>query len=305
MVPLIENRQAASVEAESERPRTAPDVHFRSWATAIHSNVSLQQSVAMPAPRHLLNPTGRFSNRAQAYHESRPSLPAPVIDVLLSGMDRSHCTIADLGAGTGLSSLALADAISGDSRIVAVEPNADMRAHAHMHPRIQWLAAAAEATGLPDASVDLALSVTAFHWFDPGRAPSEIARILRPGGRLAVVATDRDPADAATNELHCLMGETEAGISPANIHQWYGHAFTPPLPAGYSRPELITCINPQAFDLPRLIARAQSSSYWPIDDSAQRLARESLTRFHKHHADSMGILHITYSTIALAATRLG
>lgn len=259
----------------------------------------------MAPPRHLLSPTTRFSNRADAYHASRPSIPGPIIDAALNGVARGPRAIIDIGAGTGISALALAAAVSGASSIIALEPNADMRAYGRRasgpHARISWLDTTAEATGLPDACVDLALSVNAFHWFSPELAPNEIARILRPGGRLVVAATDRDPDDARANELHRLMGETEAGVSAANIHQWYGHAFV----AGrYSTPRLVVADNPQEFDLARLIARAHSSSYWPADKGAQGHAREALTGYHRRHADADGVLRVMYRTIALMAERI-
>jgi SAM-dependent methyltransferase len=268
----------------------------------------------MSPPRHLLNPTTRFSNRSHAYHSSRPSLPAAIIDAVLRGMDRARCVLADIGAGTGLSSLSLAAALSGDSRIFAVEPNADMRTFGQQatrhHPRIQWVDASAEATGLPDASADIVLSATAFHWFSPERAPREIARILRPGGRLAVMATDRDPAAAVADEFHRLIGETEPGISQANIRRWYGHAFTPasPSPAGvaarYLPSQVIAADNAQEFDLARLIARAHSSSYWPTDPDAQARACDALVEFHRRHADHDGVLRLPYQTVAIIADRI-
>jgi SAM-dependent methyltransferase len=41
----------------------------------------------------------------------------------------------------------------------------------------------------------------AFHWFDPSRALPEAARVLRPGGWLALIWNERDEADPAMAEL--------------------------------------------------------------------------------------------------------
>jgi len=54
--------------------------------------------------------------------------------------------------------------------------------------------AIAEATGLEDASVDFVTAGQAFHWFDATRAVPEIARILRPGGGVALFWNVRDHA---------------------------------------------------------------------------------------------------------------
>ena len=53
-------------------------------------------------------------------------------------------------------------------------------------PGVRALAGTAEAIPLADGSVDAVFVAEAFHWFDLDRAPAEIARVLRPGGGLAV-----------------------------------------------------------------------------------------------------------------------
>jgi SAM-dependent methyltransferase len=53
--------------------------------------------------------------------------------------------------------------------------------------------ATAEDTGLPDGCADVVTASQAMHWFDPGRALPEIARLLRPGGVLAAYDCDWPP----------------------------------------------------------------------------------------------------------------
>ncbi len=50
-------------------------------------------------------------------------------------------------------------------RVIAVEPNPEMRAATSAHERVEWRDAVAEATGLESASVHLVLCAQAFHWF--------------------------------------------------------------------------------------------------------------------------------------------
>jgi SAM-dependent methyltransferase len=80
--------------------------------------------------------------------------------------------------------------------VVAIEPNADMRARMHAtlgagQHKPEIIDAAAEATTLPDASIDMIGVGRAFHWFDQPRALQEFRRILKPGGWVALVAIDR------------------------------------------------------------------------------------------------------------------
>ena len=140
--------------------------------------------------------TDRFTGRAGAYAAGRPGYPAASIDVLFEGLgDPREVVAADLGAGTGISSRLLAER---GATVLALEPNAAMREAAQPHARVQWLPGTAEATGLGEASIDLVTAFQAFHWFDHARALREMVRILRPGGRAAVVYNERDERDPFT-----------------------------------------------------------------------------------------------------------
>jgi len=140
--------------------------------------------------------TGRFTILAGIYNAGRPAYPPEVADFILDGMgDPSKLTIADLGAGTGTSSRLLAER---GATVYAIEPNAAMRAKAEAAPRVTWIDAPAEHTGLNVSSVDLVTALQAFHWFDRRAAFKEILRILRPNGRAAVVFYERDESDPFT-----------------------------------------------------------------------------------------------------------
>ena len=96
--------------------------------------------------------------------------------------------VLDLGAGTGQ----FAAAIAGWFRVqvVAVEPSGGMRAQAvraNAHPRVAWVAGAAERLPLRDRSCALAWVSTVLHHLDDlEAAAAELGRVLRPGAPVLV-----------------------------------------------------------------------------------------------------------------------
>lgn len=151
---------------------------------------------ALP-PLYTQNPLRRFSDRADDYARYRPTYPAEAIDQILAGLPApSALTIADIGAGTGISARLLGDR---GAAVWAIEPNPTMRESAQPHPQVQFRAGTAEQTELPDRSVDLITCCQAFHWFEAEAALHEFCRILKPGGRVALMWNDRDLQDPLTS----------------------------------------------------------------------------------------------------------
>ena len=105
--------------------------------------------------------------------------------------DRRPLTVLDLGSGTGRFSPALAETFGGP--VYGVEPSERMRAIAEaqgVHPGVRYLAGEAAAIPLPDMSVDLVLMFLSFHHVpDHAAAAHEIARVLKPDGRVLVRST--------------------------------------------------------------------------------------------------------------------
>ncbi len=93
-------------------------------------------------------------------------------------------TAVDLGAGTGKLTRHLSAVASV---VIAVDPVPELLAVLHERiPQARTVVGYAEAIPLPDASVDAVVVGNAFHWFDADVAAAETARILRPGGIVAV-----------------------------------------------------------------------------------------------------------------------
>jgi SAM-dependent methyltransferase len=127
-----------------------------------------------------------FGAIADDYDRLRPSPAAEAVSWLLP----AHAgVVADLGAGTGLLSRAIAAAAG---HVVAVEPDDRMRAVlAARSPGVGALAGRGEAIPLLAATADAVLVSSAWHWMDPERAEHEIARVLRDNGRFGIIWTGR------------------------------------------------------------------------------------------------------------------
>ncbi len=106
--------------------------------------------------------------------------------------------------------------------------------------QVELVRASATAVPLPDASADAVFVSTAWHWLDPERAVPEIARVLRPGGRLGVIWTsrDRDQDWVAELDLLRLPGISDPDADPdeprtvAEVRASLDRHHTVTLPAG-------------------------------------------------------------------------
>jgi len=101
-----------------------------------------------------------------------------IVDCLLSLLQLpAGSTIADIGAGTGGYSRAIAER---GFLVYAVEPSEVMRSQAVPHPQVQWFDGYAEAIPLLDNSVDAAICILALHHFaDLEAALQEIDRVVK------------------------------------------------------------------------------------------------------------------------------
>ena len=137
--------------------------------------------------------TTRFTSRVGDYVRWRPTYPQELVTLLETETEvRPPAHVADVGSGTGISTVALLDA---GYEVFAIEPNAAMRAAAEKslagRTGFHSLAGTSAATGLLPASVDLVVAAQAFHWFDLPLTRVEFQRILKPGGYVALVWNSR------------------------------------------------------------------------------------------------------------------
>lgn len=127
-----------------------------------------------------------FGTAAHDYERGRPGYPPEAIDALVRDLClERRSVVVDLAAGTGKLTRDLTRRFDA---VIAIEPLAEMRQQlARTAPAATAQEGAAERVPLPDASADAIFVAQAFHWFDGRRALDEIARVLRPGGGLALL----------------------------------------------------------------------------------------------------------------------
>lgn len=145
-----------------------------------------------------------FGAAAGAYERGRPPYPPEAIDWLLPAAARQ---VLDLGAGTGK----LTRQLCGRGlAVTAVEPSAGMREQLRQAvPGAAVQAGTAEQIPLAGQSVDAVLVAQAWHWVDPLRAVREVARVLRPGGRLGLLWNIRDEREDWVARLGAIMRRAE------------------------------------------------------------------------------------------------
>ncbi len=246
------------------------------------------------------NPTQRFSDRATDYARYRPSYPATAIDWILDRLgDPTKLYVADIGAGTGISSRLLAER---GARIMAIEPNVQMSSTATVHERISFHEGTAEDTRLSDASIDVVTAFQAFHWFSVHAAMREFSRILRPGGRFAAAWNNRDASDRFTALYSEIISESSSEalfmhrnkITPPH-HMLRDFGFTNALRAEF----------PYAHPLNRegLLGRARSASYLPLAGPDYERIMQRLEASYLQYADSDGLVSFRYRTVVYRADR--
>ncbi|OIN78168.1 class I SAM-dependent methyltransferase [Mycobacterium malmoense] len=233
-----------------------------------------------------------FGSAAAAYERGRPSYPPEAIDWLLP---RGARNVLDLGAGTGKLTTRL---VERGLDVVAVDPIPDMLEVLRTSlPETRALLGTAEGIPLEDNSVDAVLVAQAWHWVDPERAIPEVARVLRPGGRLGLVWNTRDERLGWVRELGQIIGSDgdrgrfDVTLSPA---------FTEP---ERHQVEWTNYFTPQA-----LIDLVASRSYCitsPTEVRTRTLDQvRKLLATHPALANSTG-LALPYVTVCIRATLAG
>ncbi|NEP91129.1 MAG: class I SAM-dependent methyltransferase [Okeania sp. SIO2C2] len=240
-----------------------------------------------------MNPLNRFSDRAEDYAQYRPNYPKEAITLMISGFENpSELLAADIGAGTGIGSRMLAEQ---GINVIAIEPNLKMKNAAQSHPLIEFREATAEATNLPNESVDLVTCFQAFHWFNLEPTLQEFHRILKPSGKLALLWNNWNREDGFTKENSNLMKQickhhsntkkkrrsSIASIEKSSYFVNFQHS---------------TFTHRQELDLPGLIGRIMSSSSVPNQGYEREQIMANLKALYERWVDKKGLVYLLYRT---------
>jgi SAM-dependent methyltransferase len=207
--------------------------------------------------------TSRFSDRVENYVRYRPGYPPEVVQELKAecGLARSH-VIADVASGTGIWTRLL---LENGNPVFGVEPNTEMREAGERllaaFPKFTSVAGTAEATTLPDQSVDFVTAAQAGHWFDRERARREFVRILKPGGWLVLLWNER-----VTDSTKFLRDYEQLLLTYGTDYQDVRHEHTSEAIHEFFDPapfqERVFDMR-QEFEYPGIEGRLLSSSYAP------------------------------------------
>ena len=243
-----------------------------------------------------MKPAERFSSRVDAYRKYRPDYPQSVIAEISkqAGLDGS-AIVGDFGSGSGIFTRLL---LQAGFEVYAVEPNREMRKAAELalaqEPGFISVAASAEDSGLEPASLDLITVAQAFHWFNNDTAQQEFRRVLKAGGRLALIWNRRKVSQPFQQTYDAILQEFAPEYGKVNhmnlkMEDIQGFFATNSM-------QRFVFDNSQHLDFAGLIGRLKSSSYCPEEKSPQYipLATELLSLFDQYAID--GAIEFEYDT---------
>jgi ubiquinone/menaquinone biosynthesis C-methylase UbiE len=205
-----------------------------------------------------------YSTKAEKYAKYRwDYAPEAIEEIFKVAHLSSTSVIADLGAGTGILTRHFAGKVQ---RVYAVEPNTEMRQilknKLGANPSISVIDDTAEATQLPDNSVDLITVAQAIHWFDPEPARKEMLRILKSNGWLAILR------NYGVGELNNAMGHLMTEEFGADFSNTKNKPKEMPMPFYFGGDHFQKQIYPFQFqqNWEEFIGALTSASFMPDED---------------------------------------
>ena len=242
------------------------------------------------------NTVERFSNRVENYIKYRPDYPPQVLNLFREKMNlQKSSVIADIGAGTGISSKIF---LENGNHVFGIEPNQAMRQAAvnflAEFPNFKTVDGTAENTTLESKKVDFVIAAQAFHWFDKAKAGEEFRRILRDKGFIVLIWNERhlDTNDFLRDYEQLLVefGTDYEKVRHENINEEDLRDFF------ITNVKKKTFQNVQKLDFDGLKGRMLSASYVPTAENPRfNEMLENLQSLFAEHAE-IGRIEILYNT---------
>ena len=231
----------------------------------------------------------RFTNKAKKYEQYRPEYTEEALTEILrlSGiLPYTKQKVADIGAGTGKFTKLL---LNRGFEVYAIEPNDQMRSIAEMKfkgiENFNSISATSEDTTLDDKSVSLITVAQAFHYFDLDRTKKEFMRVLKPGGKVALLWNFRLRDSEFIREYEeAIYGTHSQKVNPTHAQD---NMTDDIFKLFFSRYQTINIPNSQSFSLEELWGRTLSNNHAPKENEPeyQELYEKVKKLFYKHQKD--------------------
>ena len=224
---------------------------------------------------------------------------------------RQGQSVLDVACGTGVVARAARDVVGPGSRVVGVDLNPAMLEVAHeARPDLEWVHGDAEDRPFADAEFDVALCQSSLFFFaDPGRAVAEMARVVTPGGVVALqtyASLAEQPAYGPFVELVVRHAGPEARVllgtywSHGDVDGLLGLTSTAGLSLLESRSSLGVAVFPSAAAVANTEIQATPLADW-ITPETYALIVAGAEELLGGYADESGLLRIPIRATLLAA----
>lgn len=245
-----------------------------------------------PNPRQL---GSAFATGGDEYERLRPGYPVDAVTWLI-GDTPEGSRAADVGAGTGKLTT---DLMARGLDVVAIDPSADMLAQLSLRvPAVDVRTGSGEHTRLSDASVDLITFAQSWHWVEPIAGAIEVARVLKPDGRVSMVWNFVDPRVDWVAEL----SEAWHTLSAAEAIDAERHR--PRLGSDFGPVESITVDWVDTIAVEDLAALVTTRSYFlTASASEQQSIQDRVGQILRHHFFDTVTVDLPYRTHCFRAER--
>lgn len=210
-----------------------------------------------------------FGQSPHAYDQFRPGYPDEALDICVNATPGSR--VIDVGAGTGKLSSALSDR---GLNVMAIDPDSSAL---ELNP-CRSLVGTGESIPVADASVDMVTFAQSWHWVDPDLATQECARVLVPGGVVAILINQLDVS-------HDWVMRIARIVHAGDV---YREEWRPKLSDAFGDVEAHVCTFKQEVTFDDVVGLASTRSYWLRSGQQQRDRIVSNLRDYLFRENPMG-----------------